>query len=83
MERSTAGVGILIQELVKAFVDHPDAVRISEESRSEAVILELRVDPEDLGKVIGRQGKTARALRSLASIAGEKAGRRITLQILE
>jgi predicted RNA-binding protein YlqC (UPF0109 family) len=83
MEETTAGIGSVIEDLVKAFVDHPDAVRVSEGSRSDATVLELRVDPEDLGKVIGRQGRTARALRSLASIAGEKAGRRIILQILD
>jgi predicted RNA-binding protein YlqC (UPF0109 family) len=83
MEGAPASVGTLIEELVKAFVDHPDAVFVSEGSRSEATVLELRVDPEDLGKVIGKQGRTARALRTLASIAGEKAGRRIILQILD
>ena len=83
MEGAAAGVGNLIEDLVKAFVDHPDAVRVSEGSRPDATVLELRVDPEDLGKVIGRQGRTARALRTLVSIAGEKAGRRIILQILD
>jgi len=73
----------MVEMLVKAFVDHPEAVEVSEGSRSQALVLELRVDPEDLGKVIGRQGRTARALRTLVGIAGEKSQRRTLLQIME
>jgi len=79
----TRGVHAMVEMLVKAFVDHPEAVEVSEGSRSQALVLELRVDPEDLGKVIGRQGRTARALRTLVGIAGEKSQRRTLLQIME
>jgi uncharacterized protein len=77
------GAGAMIEVLVKAFVDHPDSVVVSQGSRSAGVLIELQVDPADMGKVIGRQGRTARALRSLVSLAGEKMHQRATLQILE
>jgi uncharacterized protein len=79
----SASVGTMVETLVKAFVDHPEAVEVSEGSRSNAVIIELKVDSQDLGRVIGRQGRTARALRALVEVAGEKLQRRTLLQILE
>jgi uncharacterized protein len=79
----SANVGAMVETLVKAFVDHPEAVEVSEGSRSNALIIELKVDSQDLGRVIGRQGRTARALRVLVGVAGEKLQRRTLLQILE
>ena len=73
----------MLETLVKAFVDDPAAVTVVEVRKSEVTVLELRVAPEDLGKVIGRQGRTARALRAIVSVAGEKIQRRCLLQILE
>ena len=73
----------MVDLLVRSFVDHPGEVQVSEASRTDTVVVELRVDPGDMGKVIGRQGRTARALRSLVSLAGEKLGCRALLRILE
>lgn len=83
MGPGSGSVKAMIENLVKSFVDHPDAVEVSEGSRSDALVVELRVDPDDLGKVIGRQGRTARALRTLVGVAGEKIRKRSILQILE
>jgi len=76
-------LGSMVETLVKAFVDHPEAVEVSGGSRSNAVVIELKVDVQDLGRVIGRQGRTARALRALVGVAGEKLQTRALLQILE
>ena len=73
----------MVETLVKAFVAHPEAVEVSGGLRSNTVVFDLKVDPQDLGKVIGRQGRTARALRTLVGLAGEKLGKRTLLQILE
>ena len=73
----------MVETLVKAFVGHPEAVEVSGGPRSNTVVFELKVDSQDLGKVIGRQGRTARALRTLVGLAGEKVGKRTLLQILE
>jgi len=83
MQEGGGRIGTMVAVLVKAIVDHPEAVQVSEGERSSGVVVELQVDSGDLGKVIGRQGRTARALRSLVGVAGEKIGRRVTLQILE
>jgi len=73
----------MLETLVKGFVDEPGEVEVNEVQKSQATVLELRVSPRDLGKVIGREGRTARALRSLVAAAGEKLQRRYILQILE
>ena len=78
-----AGVREMLETLVKGFVDDPDSVEVNEVQKSQATVLELRVSPRDLGKVIGREGRTARALRSLLAAAGDKLQRRYILQILE
>jgi len=83
MSDGRSGVKEMVEALVKAFVDHPEEVSVSQIRKADATVLELRVNPEDLGKVIGRQGRTARALRALVSVAGEKLDRRIHLQILD
>src|SRR5256885_12918934 len=73
----------LVESIAKALVDHPDDVQVKSVEGSQATILELRVHPEDLGKVIGRQGRTAKAVRTLLGAAGMKIRKRVTLQILE
>jgi predicted RNA-binding protein YlqC (UPF0109 family) len=73
----------LLVEIAKALVDHPDDVNVTEVEGEQTTVLELRVREEDLGKVIGRQGRTARALRTLLSAAGMKVRKRFVLEILE
>lgn len=73
----------LVEFIVKKLVDSPDAVNVSEVTGEESTIIELRVAPEDLGKVIGKEGRTARSLRTLVHAAATKDGRRAILEILE
>lgn len=73
----------LVADIAKALVDIPEEVAIREVEGEQATLLELRVAPSDLGKVIGKQGRTARSIRTLLSAAGMKLNRRFTLDILE
>ena len=73
----------LIEEIARALVDHPEGVQVDEVNGSEVAVLELRTHPQDLGKVIGRQGRTAKAIRTLLGAAGMKLRKRFTLEILE
>ena len=73
----------LIELVAKSLVDDPDAVRIRSVEREGTTVLELEVAPADLGKVIGRQGRTVRALRTLLTAAGQKTRRRYTLDIID
>ena len=72
-----------IEIIVKALVDEPDAVSVREVEGQGATRIEVRVAPSDMGKVIGRQGRTVRALRSVAHFAGLKQHRRFILDIVE
>jgi predicted RNA-binding protein YlqC (UPF0109 family) len=73
----------LLEEIAKALVDHPEDVHVTEVEGEQTTVLELRVRNDDLGKVIGRQGRTARAIRTLLSAAGMKVQKRFVLEILE
>ena len=73
----------LLEEIAKALVDSPEDVQVTEIEGEQTTVLELRVRNEDLGKVIGRQGRTARAIRTLLSAAGMKVHKRFVLEILE
>ncbi|PWB75235.1 MAG: RNA-binding protein [Holophagae bacterium] len=73
----------LVEEIAKALVDSPEDVRVTEVEGEQTTVLELRVRNEDLGKVIGRQGRTARAIRTLLAAAGMKVQKRFVLEILE
>jgi predicted RNA-binding protein YlqC (UPF0109 family) len=73
----------LIRDIVRALVDLPDEVEVSEVEGDHALILELKVAKSDIGKVIGRHGRTAQAIRTLLSAASGKAKKRIVLEILE
>jgi uncharacterized protein len=73
----------LVTEIAKALVDIPEEVSVREVEGEQVTVLELRVAPSDLGKVIGKQGRTARSIRTLLGAAGMKLNRRFTLEILE
>jgi predicted RNA-binding protein YlqC (UPF0109 family) len=73
----------LVESIAKALVDHPDQVQVRAVEGEQVTVLELRVHPEDLGKVIGRQGRTAKSMRTILGAAGMKLKKRLTLEILE
>jgi len=73
----------LIEMIAKALVDSPDQVTVRAIEGEQSTVLELKVAPNDLGKVIGKQGRTARAIRTILGAAGMKLKRRFTLEILE
>lgn len=77
------GVRDVVEVLAKALADRPDAVRVTESQHKQITLIELFVAPTDIGKVIGKQGRTAAALRTLASTAGEREGKQVTLEIRE
>ncbi|MCX7822933.1 MAG: KH domain-containing protein [Syntrophobacterales bacterium] len=73
----------LVEQMAKALVDNPDKVRVSEIEGEQTSVIELKVAKEDLGKVIGRQGRTARAMRTILSAASTKLNKRAVLEIIE
>jgi predicted RNA-binding protein YlqC (UPF0109 family) len=73
----------LIDYMAKALVDHPEQVQVSELAGEQTSVIELRVAKEDLGKVIGKQGRTARAMRTILSAASTKIRKRAVLEIIE
>ncbi len=73
----------LIETIVKAIVDCPDEVKVDEISGENTTVLELHVAPSDLGKVIGKQGRTARSMRALLAAAASRENKRAVLEILE
>jgi predicted RNA-binding protein YlqC (UPF0109 family) len=73
----------LVEYLARSLVDRPDDVRVARTERDGAVVLELYVAPEDVGKVIGRQGRIARALRTLVRASGGRRNQRALLEIVD
>ena len=73
----------LIEMMAKALVDKPEEVAVAEVGGEKTTVFELRVASDDLGKVIGKKGNTARAMRTVLSAAGTKIGKRCVLEILE
>ena len=73
----------LIGYIARALVDNPEQVSVSEVELNQTLVLELKVAKEDLGKVIGKQGRTARALRTILSAASAKIKKRTVLEIIE
>jgi hypothetical protein len=71
----------VVEGVVKTLVDHPDAVKVTESVRRGMTVVELSTAPGDMGKIIGRQGRTAAALRTLVALTAEKHGKRAQLDI--
>ncbi len=83
MSEQAGDVKLLLEQVTRALVDAPDQVSVNSVDEDGETVLELTVGPNDLGKVIGKQGRTARALRTLLSAASIKVHKRYTLEILE
>lgn len=73
----------LIKFMAQALVDHPEQVEVSEVTGEQTSVIELRVAKEDLGKVIGKQGRTAKAMRTILSAASAKIRKRTVMEIIE
>ena len=73
----------LIEYIAKSLVDNPDAVTVTEVEREKTIVLELRVSAGDLGKVIGKNGRTARSMRTLLNATAAREGKRAVLEIRE
>jgi len=73
----------LVQYLAKSLVNDPSAVEVKETEREDTAIFELKVAKEDLGRVIGRQGRTAKSIRTLLNAAASKSNRKVILEIVE
>jgi predicted RNA-binding protein YlqC (UPF0109 family) len=73
----------LLELIAKSLVDNPDKVNVTAVDNEQTTVLELRVAPEDLGKVIGKQGRTARSVRTILASAGTKLHKRIVFEIIE
>ncbi len=76
-------VRLLVEQIAKALVDEPEQVSVRSVDGEQVTVLELRVSASDLGKVIGKQGRTARSTRTILGAAGMKLRKRFTLEILE
>ena len=72
----------LVELIAKSLVDNPDAVQVNEIAGEQSVILELKVAPEDMGKVIGKQGRIAKAIRTVVKAAATKENKRVVVEIL-
>jgi predicted RNA-binding protein YlqC (UPF0109 family) len=73
----------LIEYMAKSLVDHPDRVEVDEVTGARSIIYELRVAPSDMGRVIGKNGRVANAMRSLLRVASTRAGKRAILEIVD
>ena len=82
-ENANVEVGELVREIARALVDEPGAVEVQAVGREENTVLRLKVAPQDVGKVIGKQGRTARSVRTILGAVSMKLHHRYTLDILE
>jgi predicted RNA-binding protein YlqC (UPF0109 family) len=80
---SQSPIADLVREIAQALVDEPSAVAVESDSRDESTVLRLRVAPNDVGKMIGKQGRTARSVRTILGAVSMKMHHRYTLDILE
>jgi hypothetical protein len=82
-DNAATGVRAVVEVLARALADRPDVVRVTESLHKHMTLIELFVSPQDVPKLVGRQGRTAAALRTLAATAGEREGKQVTLEIRE
>lgn len=73
----------LVKVIAMALVDHPDQVVVTEEETEKAIVVELRVAPEDMGKVIGKQGRIAKSIRTVAKAATTKDDKKVVVEIMQ
>lgn len=73
----------LVEIIAKSLVENPDAVEVKEVAGKSAVVIELKVAPEDMGKVIGKQGRIAKALRTVVKAAATKANQKVVVEIIQ
>ncbi|MEZ0344788.1 MAG: KH domain-containing protein [Caldimicrobium sp.] len=73
----------LVEQIAKVLVDKPEAVQINEIEGEQTSVIELKVAKEDLGKIIGKEGRTAKAIRTIFGAAGSKLKKRVVLEIIE
>lgn len=73
----------LMEYIAKSLVEHPEDVQISESGSGDRIRLELKVNAEDMGRVIGKSGRVANAIRALLRVAAERKGKQVTLDVLE
>ena len=72
----------LVEIIAKSLVDHPEAVEVTETTDNQTTVLQLKVAPEDMGKVIGKQGRIAKALRTVVKAAATKANKKVVVEIV-
>jgi predicted RNA-binding protein YlqC (UPF0109 family) len=80
---TSAALKELLEYLAQRLVTNPDAVQVTESEEDNASVLELRVDKDDLGRVIGKQGRTAKSLRTILNAAASRVNRKVVLEIVE
>ena len=73
----------LVEAIAKSLVDNPDAVEVKEVEGRQAIVIELRVAADDMGKVIGKQGRIAKALRTVVKAAATKANKKVVVEIVQ
>ena len=73
----------LVEVIAKALVDHPEGVVVTETVNPKSIVLELKVDTEDMGKVIGKQGRIAKALRTVVKAAATRANKKVVVEIVQ
>ncbi len=83
MNQEDYGMRDLLQTIVKPLVNHPDAIRINPINRGRTIVLELTVDPSDMGKVIGRGGRRAKAIRAVMKARATLQGKRVVVDIVD
>ncbi|HMM70181.1 MAG TPA: KH domain-containing protein [Gudongella oleilytica] len=76
-------MGELVEFIAKSLVDNPDMVSVNEVEGSQSIIIELKVAPEDMGKIIGKQGRIAKAIRTVVKAAAIKDNKRVVVEILQ